>query len=227
MVWAMGASVTAIFMSVGLEPLLRSRISLYSWQMAHKWQKKCVTKSPQGASYTKEHHINLPVRNNNMLTTHAAIWATFLPVSYTWFLTICGIHKHSMTQNIQVDRATHHWLQSNKWCWPTPMKCNGLSRVLQMFQTPTALRFRRRHNTDRTNLWNLCIHKQTAVSSDQNHFTADNITYLCLRQVAKHKQVSSLSYSRNAHSTNSLWTQTHTHTHTRPTYLVYYQTCFL
>ena len=31
-----------------------SRISLYSWHMAHKWQNKCVVKSPQGASYTRQ-----------------------------------------------------------------------------------------------------------------------------------------------------------------------------
>ena len=36
-----------------LLPVL-SRISLYSWHMAHKWQNKCVVKSPQGASYTRQ-----------------------------------------------------------------------------------------------------------------------------------------------------------------------------
>lgn len=50
-VWTGGAVTTARLRSGETESADFSRISLYSWQMAHKWQKKWVTKSPHGASY--------------------------------------------------------------------------------------------------------------------------------------------------------------------------------
>lgn len=49
-VWVVGGVTTARFNSRELDPPALSRISLYSWQIAQKWQKKWVTKSPQGAS---------------------------------------------------------------------------------------------------------------------------------------------------------------------------------
>ena len=48
-----GAVTTANFRSGDPESPDLSRISRYSWQMAHQWQKKWVTKSPHGASFIR------------------------------------------------------------------------------------------------------------------------------------------------------------------------------
>lgn len=53
-VWTGGAVTTASFISVPSESPHLSRISRYSWQIAHRWQQKWVTKSPHGASYIRQ-----------------------------------------------------------------------------------------------------------------------------------------------------------------------------
>lgn len=71
-VWVVGGVTTVRFNSWEPDPPALSRISLYSWQIAQKWQKKWVTKSPQGAScitFQKLKHCR-PWKNSNRELTH-------------------------------------------------------------------------------------------------------------------------------------------------------------
>lgn len=68
-VWTGGAVTTVNFWSGCLVSPDLSRISRYSWQMAHKWQKKWVTKSPHGASFRRqEKEMVRAWKRNNSIT---------------------------------------------------------------------------------------------------------------------------------------------------------------
>lgn len=73
-VWTAGAVTMATFRSPGPDSADFSRISLYSWQIAQRWQKKWVMKSSHGASYKITQKKRWAHKKSSWLTDLSAIY---------------------------------------------------------------------------------------------------------------------------------------------------------
>lgn len=81
-VWG-GGAVTAGSARTETDPSDLSRISLYSWQLAQRWQNTWVVKSPQGAS-CKEYKVR--VRKHEQWSKRSRLYFKINLTTYTWLL---------------------------------------------------------------------------------------------------------------------------------------------